>query len=82
MWLQADPDRVIQMLVNLLTNAARYSEPGGSITVGTELDNAAVTISCAIPVTGSPPADLERVFERFVQVGPHARVDWASGWRW
>ena len=82
MWLHADPDRVIQMLVNLLTNAARYSEPGGSIVVGTEVDNANVTVFVRDSGHGIDPAHLERVFERFVQLSLHVRADWASGWRW
>ena len=55
-WLQADPDRVIQMLVNLLTNAARYSEPGGSIFVGTELDNVTEFEELAITGEHAPTA--------------------------
>ena len=72
-WLQVDPDRVVQMLVNLLTNAARYSDPGGRITIGAAVDLENVTISVRDTGHGIAPADLERVFERFVQVGgtPH-----------
>jgi signal transduction histidine kinase/ActR/RegA family two-component response regulator len=68
-WLQVDPDRVVQMLVNLLTNATRYSEPGGKIALGATIDTAHVTISVKDEGQGLEAADLERVFERFVQVG-------------
>ncbi|HWN86863.1 MAG TPA: ATP-binding protein [Vicinamibacterales bacterium] len=70
-WLMTDPDRAIQMLVNLLTNAARYSDPGGSITIGAAIDKAHVTISVRDTGQGLAAADLTRVFDRFVQVGPN-----------
>ena len=68
-WLRVDPDRVVQMLVNLLTNATRYSEPGGLIIVGTTVESADVTIYVRDAGHGIDSADLERVFDRFVQVG-------------
>ena len=71
-WLNVDPDRVVQMLVNLLTNATRYSDPEGKIVIGTTVDHAAVTIYVRDTGHGIAPADLERVFERFVQVGKGA----------
>jgi CheY-like chemotaxis protein len=67
----ADSDRTIQMLVNLLTNAARYSDPGASITIGAAIDKAHVTISVRDTGHGIASADLARVFDRFVQVGPN-----------
>ena len=68
-WLRADPDRVVQILVNLLTNATRYSEPGGNIVIGTTIDDEDVTIHVRDAGYGIAAADLDRVFDRFVQVG-------------
>ncbi|MGB2712925.1 MAG: ATP-binding protein [Vicinamibacterales bacterium] len=68
-WLNVDPDRVVQMLVNLLTNATRYSEPGGTIAVGASVQSTEVTIYVRDSGQGLEPEDLQRVFERFVQVG-------------
>ncbi|MEO5818877.1 MAG: ATP-binding protein [Vicinamibacteraceae bacterium] len=68
-WLQADPDRVVQMLVNLLTNACRYSDPGGLITIAAHAHHGAVVIAVRDAGRGLDPDDLERVFDRFVQVG-------------
>jgi signal transduction histidine kinase/CheY-like chemotaxis protein len=68
-WLNVDPDRIVQMLVNLLTNAIRYSEPGGKIRVGTTVDDADVTIAVRDTGHGIAAVDLDRVFDRFVQVG-------------
>jgi YD repeat-containing protein len=67
--LHADPDRVVQMLVNLLTNAIRYSEPGGRIRIRATLDGSHATIAVLDTGHGIDGADLDRVFERFVQVG-------------
>ncbi|MGE0705628.1 MAG: ATP-binding protein [Vicinamibacterales bacterium] len=68
-WLLADPDRVVQMLVNLLTNAIRYSDAGSRIVVGASIDGSSVMMFVRDSGRGLEPADLERVFERFVQVG-------------
>jgi signal transduction histidine kinase/CheY-like chemotaxis protein len=68
-WLQVDPDRVVQMLVNLLNNATRYSEPDGRIAIGATVDSGFVTLFVRDSGHGLEPADLGRVFERFVQVG-------------
>ena len=68
-WVKVDPDRVVQMLVNLLTNASRYSEPGGKIFVRLAVARGEVTICVRDEGHGIETADLERVFERFVQVG-------------
>jgi signal transduction histidine kinase/CheY-like chemotaxis protein len=71
LWVRGDPDRIVQMLVNLLTNAARYSEPRASIVVGAEQDHAHVTMFVRDSGHGIEPANLERVFERFVQLEPN-----------
>jgi signal transduction histidine kinase/ActR/RegA family two-component response regulator len=68
-WVKVDPDRVVQMLVNLLTNASRYSDPGGKISVKLVVARGEVTICVRDQGHGIDAADLDRVFERFVQVG-------------
>lgn len=69
LWVRADPDRLVQMLVNLLTNAVRYSSAGGQIMVAAEADGADVVFSVRDEGAGLAAADLERVFDMFVQVG-------------
>jgi signal transduction histidine kinase len=64
----ADPDRVRQVLHNLLTNALRYTPPGGRITVSTytaSQDLAAIVVSVVDTGPGIEPAALEHVFDRF-----------------
>lgn len=64
----ADPDRLAQVLANLLSNAVRYTPPGGTVTVRAARRPGDVLISIANTGEGIPPTDLERVFERFYRV--------------
>ncbi len=65
---RADPDRLAQVLANLLSNAVRYTPAGGTISVRTERRPADVLISVVNTGDGIPPEDLDRVFERFYRV--------------
>lgn len=64
----ADPDRLEQVLVNLLANAVRYSPPGSTVTVTARehSDQAVVTVADNGP--GIPPQDLPHIWERFYRV--------------
>jgi signal transduction histidine kinase len=65
--VRADPDRLAQVLSNLLQNAIRYTAPGGRVTVRAAQRPADVLVS--IDNTGAIPADdLPHVFERFYRV--------------
>jgi CheY-like chemotaxis protein/anti-sigma regulatory factor (Ser/Thr protein kinase) len=66
--VQADPLRFEQMLVNLLTNAAKYSEPEGRIEVTAAADGDMVEIGVRDQGLGLDPEALEAIFELFVQV--------------
>ncbi len=65
---RADPDQLAQVIANLLSNAVRYTPPGGTVTVRAERRPADVLISVLNTGDGIPPEDLERVFERFYRV--------------
>jgi PAS domain S-box-containing protein len=69
-WIDADRQRLQQVLSNLLHNAAKYTEPGGRIAV--TLEAAASTITLRVVDTGQGiPADaLTRIFDLFSQVRP------------
>jgi two-component system, OmpR family, sensor histidine kinase BaeS len=61
----ADPDRVGEVLANLLGNALRHTPPGGRVEVTATAGNGGVRIVVADTGEGIPPELLERVFERF-----------------
>ena len=65
---RADPDRIAQVLANLLSNAVRYTPSGGLITVRAERRPGDLLVSIANTSEGIPREDLDRVFERFYRV--------------
>jgi CheY-like chemotaxis protein len=66
--LEADSVRLTQVFGNLLTNACKYTDPGGRIDVAVELQGSDVVVHVADNGWGIPPGLLGTVFERFVQV--------------
>jgi two-component system, OmpR family, sensor histidine kinase BaeS len=66
--VHADPDRLAQVLANLLSNAVRYTPDGGSITVRAERRPGDVLVSISNTGDGIPAEDIDRVFERFYRV--------------
>jgi signal transduction histidine kinase len=65
--IEVEPDRIRQILVNLLTNAHEYSTEGASISVGARTVGAEVEISVTDNGPGIPSEQLERIFERFTR---------------
>jgi two-component system phosphate regulon sensor histidine kinase PhoR len=62
----ADPDRLTQVMMNLVRNAVTYTAEGGLVSIEAAPDGPAhVTLSVADTGIGIPPEDLERVFDRF-----------------
>jgi signal transduction histidine kinase/CheY-like chemotaxis protein len=69
-WLDADPVRLAQVLANLLTNAARYTAPGGRIELGAEaVADGALQITVADNGKGLSVDALDAIFTMFVQAG-------------
>ncbi len=76
----ADPERVHQVLFNLLDNAVRFTPPGGRVTVTASRRNGAVDVAVADTGPGIPPEHLPRLFERFYRVNPaRSRDDGGTG---
>jgi len=65
---RANPDDLAQVLGNLVSNAARYTPAGGTVTVRAERRPADLLVSVTNSGDGIPPTDLEHVFERFYRV--------------
>ncbi len=61
----ADPDRIQQVLINLLDNAIRYSPPGGTVDIRVAPAPGAVQVSVADQGPGLAPQEQARAFERF-----------------
>jgi PAS domain S-box-containing protein len=62
-----DSGRMVQVLANLLTNAANYTDPGGQVRVTAEATKTTVTVRITDTGIGIAPAMLPFVFEPFVQ---------------
>ena len=66
----ADPRRLKQILVNLLTNAVKFTPEKGNVSLGVtfDLENNLVQLSVSDDGIGISPANIEKLFQRFVQV--------------
>ena len=67
LWVNADPTRLEQVVVNLLNNAAKYSEDAGHIQLFAHNDGGDVVISVRDRGVGIPPEKLPGMFELFAQ---------------
>ena len=64
----ADPEKLQQIVLNLLGNAVKFTEPGGTITLSSEAVGNCIEIRVADTGPGISPEKLDRIFEAFVQV--------------
>ncbi len=60
-----DPERLQEVLSNLIDNAVKYSPAGGTVWIGGRADQASVTVYVADQGIGIPAEAQERIFERF-----------------
>lgn len=66
--VRGDPDRLTQVLSNLLDNALRFTPDGGRVAVRCGREGKRATVAVGDSGPGIPPEDLERVFDRFYTV--------------
>ena len=66
--VRADQDRLVQVLINLIGNALRFSDAGDSVVVQARQDRDLVTVAVTDTGRGIPPDKLEHIFGRFSQV--------------
>lgn len=78
--LEADPDRLAQVLRNLVTNAVRHTGSDGHIDVSIGSQNGAAIFAVADDGTGIEPNQLDRIFDRFHRTDEgRSRAEGGSG---
>ena len=65
----ADRDKIIQVLTNLLSNAAKFTPPGGRVWVRALSSDGRAVVEVEDTGVGILPEQMETIFERFRQVG-------------
>jgi len=65
MVVSVDATRIRQLILNLLTNAVKYTPPGGTVRMQLGAANGRVTLSVADTGIGIAPGDLPHIFDRF-----------------
>jgi signal transduction histidine kinase len=64
----ADPDRINQVLTNLVGNAIKFTPSGGQVTVEVKRNNRLLEVAVVDTGRGIPPSQLDKVFDKFYQV--------------
>jgi signal transduction histidine kinase len=67
---RVDPDRLLQVVENLLSNAAKFSAPGGHVDVVLSRRGAYARVSVVDRGAGIAPEFQSRIFEKFAQAAP------------
>jgi Osmosensitive K+ channel histidine kinase len=66
--LNTDKDKLVQVFVNLLNNALKFSKNNGKVTITVEDDNDSVKVSVSDNGIGMGPDELEKIFDKFYQI--------------
>ena len=74
----ADPDRITQVMINLIHNATKFTPPGGQITLSAYRDGDYMVFFVKDSGVGIPKKDLSRIFERFYKAD-RARTGGGTG---
>lgn len=71
-----DPDKIIQVLTNLIGNSIKFTPEGKSVTVGAQLNGSSeIRVSVRDEGIGIPAEHLSHVFDKFFQVGERLSTD-------
>jgi signal transduction histidine kinase len=71
----ADPEKLAQVLTNLISNAFKYSPRGGSVSIAVAAEDGAVHFRVSDTGLGIPASELPLVFERFHRIEDETRQD-------
>jgi CheY-like chemotaxis protein/two-component sensor histidine kinase len=77
LWVYGDGTRLLQVIGNLIDNAAKYTEPGGSIEIRLDVADGNAVMSVRDSGIGLSPEMIPKVFDLFSQV--HKSIDAARG---
>lgn len=78
-WITADEKRLKQVMFNLLTNAIRYTPPGGSVILACEREDNQLSFIVADDGAGIPQADQDRIFGSFERGEAHGTGHGGAG---
>jgi len=73
--LTGDPDRLAQLIRNLLLNARQHAGPGGRVSLGTSSRDDSLLVAVSDDGPGIAADERERVFERFHRAGQRHRAE-------
>jgi len=76
--VEADPHRLAQVISNLLNNAAKYTDPGGRISLEVASDGSMVTVQVRDNGIGIPAPMLDKIFDMFTQIDSPAGGDYGG----
>lgn len=66
-WVQADADRILQVVTNLLSNASKFSPPGSTVTLRADVREAVVRVEVIDQGHGIPKNAQGQIFQKFMQ---------------
>ena len=72
--VSVDPERILQVLANLIANAVKFTQPGGRVTVSAERQGSDVLVSVTDTGTGIPAEHLPHIFDRYWHARRTART--------
>jgi len=79
--VEADEDMIYQAVMNLVSNAIKYTPSGGKIVVEVSVDERRGVVTCIVADSGAgiPAADLSHIFEKFYRVNANKKLAKGTG---